>query len=175
MSASVSSIFVAARSGDPMQRRDRVRALAGRGLEGDRNLRAEPHAGRDSDVTLIEMEVLEALRDETGTDLTEGGSRRNVHTRGVALNELVGREFRVGEVVLRGQGLCEPCLSLAEACGDRGVIRGLVHRGGLRASIERGGTIAVGDPVLVGGPEQSGSRASFEAQSGSEASRTGLR
>lgn len=128
---------------------ERVAALAGRGLEGDRNLRAEPRSDRDSDVTLIEMEVLEGLREESGIDLTEGGSRRNLHTRGISLNELVGQEFSVGEVVLRGQGLCEPCLSLAEACGDRGVIRGLVHRGGLRASILRGGIISVGDPIAV--------------------------
>lgn len=127
----------------------RVAALAGRGLEGDRNLRAEARADRDSDVTLIEVEVLEGLREESGIDLTEGGSRRNLHTRGISLNELVGQEFSVGEVVLRGQGLCEPCLSLAEACGDRRVIRGLVHRGGLRASILRGGVISVGDPIAV--------------------------
>jgi MOSC domain-containing protein YiiM len=128
---------------------ERVAALAGRGLEGDRNLRAEARADRDSDVTLIEIEVLEGLREESGIDLTDGGSRRNLYTRGISLNELVGQEFSVGEVVLRGQGLCEPCLSLAEACGDRRVIRGLVHRGGLRASILRGGIISVGDPIAV--------------------------
>ena len=150
MSGTVSAIYVAPRSGAPMEALERVAALAGRGLEGDRNLRGEPKAERDSDVTLIEIEVLEALRDETGIELTDGGSRRNLHTRGISLNELVGQEFSVGEVVLRGQGLCEPCLSLAEACGDRRVIRGLVHRGGLRASILRGGTISVGDPIAVG-------------------------
>lgn len=159
---------------------ERVSALAGRGLEGDRNLLAEPRADRDSDVTLIEMEVLEGLREESGIDLTDGGSRRNLHTRGVSLNELVGQEFSVGEVVLRGQGLCEPCLSLAEACGDRGVIRGLVHRGGLRASILRGGIITVGDAILVeaspaGASAEAQSAASAEPQSASEVSRTGLR
>jgi MOSC domain-containing protein YiiM len=151
---------------------ERVAAFAGRGLEGDRNLRVEPEADRDSDVTLVEMEVLEALSEETGIELTDGGSRRNLHTRGISLNELVGQEFSVGEVVLRGQGLCEPCLSLAEACGDRRVIRGLVHRGGLRASILRGGIIAVGDAILVADPP---APALAEAQSGSEVSRTGLR
>jgi len=164
MSGSVSAIYVAPHSGAPVVALERVAALAGRGLEGDRNLRAEPKADRDSDVTLIEMEVLEALREETGIELTDGGSRRNLHTRGISLNELVGREFSVGEAVLRGQGLCEPCLSLAEACGDRGVIRGLVHRGGLRASILRGGTISVGDAIVVA-----------EDQPASEVSRTGLR
>jgi MOSC domain-containing protein YiiM len=172
MSGTVSAIYVAARSGAPVEARERVAALAGRGLEGDRNLRAEPMADRDSDVTLIEAEVLEGLRDEMGIDLTDGGSRRNIHTRGVALNDLVGRDFSVGEAILRGQELCEPCLSLAEASGDSRVIRGLVHRGGLRASILRGGTIAVGDPIVIAGPPAS---ASAEAQSGSEASRTGLR
>jgi MOSC domain-containing protein YiiM len=172
MSGIVSAIYVAARSGAPVSALERVSALAGRGLEGDRNLSAEPKADRDSDVTLIEAEVLEELRDEMGIDLTDGGSRRNIHTRGVSLNELVGQEFSVGEVVLRGQELCEPCLSLAEASGDRRVIRGLVHRGGLRASILRGGTIAVGDPILVAAPPPG---VSAEAQSASEASRTALR
>jgi MOSC domain-containing protein YiiM len=155
-----------------MALRERVAALAGRGLEGDRNLRAEPKSDRDSDVTLIEMEVLEALREETGIELTDGGSRRNLHTRGISLNELVGQDFSVGEVVLRGQGLCEPCLSLADACGDRRVIRGLVHRGGLRASILRSGIITVGDAILAAG---SPAASSAEAQSASEVSRTGLR
>jgi MOSC domain-containing protein YiiM len=149
MSGTVSAIYVAARSGAPMVALQRVSALAGRGLEGDRNLSAQPSADRDSDVTLVEMEALEGLREETGIELSDGGSRRNLHTRGISLNELVGQEFTVGEVVLRGQDLCEPCLSLAEACGDQRVIRGLVHRGGLRASIVRGGTISVGDPIAV--------------------------
>jgi len=125
------------------------------------------------------MEVLEALREETGIELTDGGSRRNLHTRGISLNELVGREFSLGEAVLRGQGLCEPCLSLAEACGDRGVIRGLVHRGGLRACILRGGTISVGDAIVVAQPRASAGAepepASTEDQPASEVSRTGLR
>jgi MOSC domain-containing protein YiiM len=164
MSGSVSAIYVAPHPGAPVVALERVAAFAGRGLEGDRNLRAQPKADRDSDVTLIEMEVLEALREDMGIELTEGGSRRNLHTRGISLNELVGQEFSVGEVVLRGQGLCEPCLSLAEACGDRGVIRGLIHRGGLRASILRGGTISVGDAIVVA-----------EDQPASEVSRTGLR
>ena len=83
-------------------------------------------------ITLIEAEALEALEREHGVRLEPHESRRNIVTRGVALNELVGREFRVGEVVLRGLMLCEPCRHLEKLTGKQ-LIRGLVHRGGLRA------------------------------------------
>jgi MOSC domain-containing protein YiiM len=83
---------------------------------------------------------------ETGVPLNHEESRRNVLTRGISLNELVGRRFRVGEVECVGIELCEPCAHL-QGLTREGVLRGLVHRGGLRADVLAGGTIAAGDSV----------------------------
>jgi MOSC domain-containing protein YiiM len=127
---------------------ERVRAVAGRGLEGDRNFlqTGEPQPERDADLTLIASEALEALARDSGLQLTAAASRRNLLTRGIDLNALVGRRFRVGEVECSGIELCEPCRHL-ERLTMPGVLRGLVHRGGLRAAIVRGGEIGVGDPI----------------------------
>jgi MOSC domain-containing protein YiiM len=128
----------------------RVRAVPGRGLEGDRNFFAgegtQPE--RDRELTLISTEALEALAAEHGIELTPAESRRNVATRGIDLNRLEGRRFRVGEVECEGIELCEPCNHL-QGLTKSGVLRGLVHRGGLRAAILSEGDIAVGDPVAA--------------------------
>jgi MOSC domain-containing protein YiiM len=115
------------------------------GLAGDRYHEA-------GDITLIEAEALEGLRADTGIELTHEESRRQVLTRGISLNDLVGRRFRVGSVELMGAELCEPCAHLQSLTYD-GVLRGLVHRGGLRADVVHAGRIAVGDPVMVSTPE----------------------
>jgi MOSC domain-containing protein YiiM len=149
----VASIHLAAAAEATASAVQEVRAVAGRGLEGDRyfggsgTFSDRPGDGRD--VTLIELEALEALRAETGIELGPGDSRRNLATCGVPLNHLVGHQFRVGEVVLRGARLCEPCSHLARLT-EAGVLPGLVHRGGLRADIVVGGLIRAGDPILPG-------------------------
>jgi len=100
----------------------------------------------DRELTLIEAEAIEAVKHEYDFELAPGDARRNVVTRGVALNHLVGREFQIGDVKIRGIRLCEPCKHLQRLTG-RDVILGLTHRGGLRAQILTEGTIHVGDPV----------------------------
>jgi MOSC domain-containing protein YiiM len=100
----------------------------------------------ERNLTLIEAEALEGLFEEAGIELTAAESRRQVLTRGVRLNDLVGTRFRVGEVECVGEEWCEPCSHL-EGLTRHGVLRGLVHRGGLRADIVRDGRIAVGDEV----------------------------
>ena len=124
---------------------ERVRAEAGRGLEGEYHFSERPDPGQS--VTLIAAEALEGLREDAGIELSHEASRRNVLTRGVDLNALLGRRFSVGAVECEGVELCEPCNTLVKLTGERGVLRGLVHRGGLRADIVSGGEIAVGDPV----------------------------
>jgi MOSC domain-containing protein YiiM len=135
----VEAIHVAAAAGGPMVPLAEVRAVPGRGLEGDRYFSktgtSSRHEGADRQITLIEVDALEP-----------GESRRNVATRGVAVNHLVGRRFRIGEVRLRGLRLCEPC-SHMERLSGKPVRSGLVHRGGLRAEILTEGVIRVGDPV----------------------------
>ena len=122
----------------------------GRGLQGDRYFAGlgtysnNPGSGRH--VTLIEIEAIEALQREYQVEIEASLSRRNIVTHAVALNHLVDREFTVGEVRLRGMRLCEPCARL-ERLSRRGAMRGLIHRGGLRAEILTGGTIHVGDAI----------------------------
>ncbi len=144
----VVSIHISEEAAGPMKSVDATRAVAGQGLEGDRYfLRKARKHGPDREVTLIEIEAIEALERDYGVKLSPGDARRNIVTRGVALNHLVGKEFRVGEAVLRGIRLCEPCQHLVELTGQEKVLRGLVHRGGLRAQIVKDGMIRVGDHI----------------------------
>ena len=140
---SVDSINITATIGERIVSVKEVRAVAGKGLEGDRYFE---HTNRDRQVTLIEAEAIEALARESGVELKPGDARRNIVTRGVALNHLVEREFRVGEVTLRGIRLCEPCAHLAGLTTQK-VLPGLVHRGGLRAQILNDGVIRTGDII----------------------------
>jgi MOSC domain-containing protein YiiM len=131
------------------ERVDAVEVLPDQGPRGDRYFADAPDAerrGEGRDLTLIEAEALEAFTAETGIPLTHEESRRNVLTRGVGLNDLVGKRFRVGTVEAVGIELCEPCTHLQGLTRD-GVLRGLVHRGGLRADVVAAGTIATGDEV----------------------------
>ena len=128
---------------------EQVRAVAAKGLEGDRyflGLGTFWKPNPDYEITLVESEALEALEHDFGVELAPAESRRNIVTRGVALNDLVDHEFQVGEAILRGLRLCEPCAHL-ERLTQKEVIPGLTHRGGLRAQILIGGTIKVGDRV----------------------------
>jgi MOSC domain-containing protein YiiM len=129
---------------------EQVRALAGRGLEGDRYFNDlgtySNHSGTGRHVTLIEIEAIEALKRDYDIDLPPALTRRNIVTRAMPLNHLVGCKFKIGEVTLRGTRLCEPCSHL-EKLTRPGVIRGLIHRGGLRAEIIVGGMIQVGNKV----------------------------
>ena len=130
---------------------ERVRAIPGKGLEGDRYFNARgtysdrPGPGRE--VTLIEAEAVEAMERDNEIAIPKGASRRNIITRGAPLNHLVGQEFEVGQVRLLGIRLCEPCSHL-ESLTQKGVLAGLVHRGGLRATILTEGTVRVGDPIV---------------------------
>ena len=148
----VVAIHIAPGRGEPMLGLDRVRAIAGVGLEGDRYAAQtghwSPNTGVDRDITLIEAEVIEDLAATDGIRLDPGDSRRNVTTRGIRLNELVGRRFRVGDAICEGTRLCEPCQYLTDLLG-KPVLKPLVHRAGLRARIVEGGEIAVGAEVAA--------------------------
>ena len=131
-----------------------ARAVPGRGLEGDRYFARAgtysnvPEPGRD--VTLVEIEALETLEQTCGVALPPAETRRNIATRGVPLNELVGRQFQIGDVTLAGVELCEPCAHMAQVVGKDAmtrVLRSLVHHGGLRADVVSEGVIHVGDTV----------------------------
>jgi MOSC domain-containing protein YiiM len=145
----VISINIAAEAATPMQSVEEARAVPGRGLEGDRYFEHKGTFSKplpDRELTLIEAEALEAMKRELDVDYGLGDSRRNVVTRGVPLNHLVGKEFWIGEVKARGLRLCEPCSHLQKLSHDK-VLPGLVHRGGLRAEILSEGMIRVGETV----------------------------
>lgn len=131
---------------------DAAFARARRGLEGDAYFDgsgARESADRDGrDLTLIAAEALDELASEKGISLALHEPRRNIVTRGIALNELVGQLFRVGEVVCVGRRLCHPCSHL-EGLTYPGVLRGLVNRGGLRADVLSDGWIRAGDEIRV--------------------------
>ncbi len=156
----VASLHIAAEAGAAMVVVPEVRAVPGRGLEGDRYFLGRGHysdrpsyGGRE--VTLIETETIEALLtgvlnssgERLGIKVSAAETRRNIATVGVPLNHLVDRTFRVGAVELRGTRLCEPCKYVEELTGRPRLMQGLLHRGGLRAQIVTGGVIRVGDPV----------------------------
>lgn len=146
----VVSINIATSEGNPMQPVDQIRAVPGRGLDGDRyfnNTDAGWADEPDREITLIESEAFEGMKRESGLDLQPSEGRRNIVTRGVALNHLVGREFNVGDVRLRGMRLCEPCSHLQKISKQPGILGGLIHRGGLRAQILSEGIIKVDDGI----------------------------
>jgi MOSC domain-containing protein YiiM len=154
------AVCIGPHTAEALQAVEQVEAVAGRGLIGDRYYHGEgTFAKKDSpdrEVTLIESEALEALTRDCEISLRPDQTRRNLITRGVPLNHLVGKEFSIGEVVLRGLRLCEPCGHL-ERLTTKGVEKGLLHRGGLRAQILRGGTLrpgAVIRPAACASPEK---------------------
>jgi MOSC domain-containing protein YiiM len=148
----VELIAVAAEKEAPMRAVERAVAIAGRGLEGDRYVDGagtfSNAAARGHDLTLIAAETLDALVLPSGERIAYADARRNVVTRGIDLDALIGRHFRIGAVECVGQRPCEPCAHL-ERLTAPGALRALVHRGGLRADIVGGGTIEVGAPVAA--------------------------
>lgn len=128
-----------------MESHEEIAAVAGFGLEGDRNFK--PHDRPGYEITLVTQEAVDALADQHGIVLAPGGARRNLVTRGVDLNDLVGRRFRVGEVELEGVRPCHPCEGLEELNGVPGLRKALSGYGGLRADIVAGGIIRVGDGI----------------------------
>ena len=153
----VISIHIAPTVGAPMVARDSIRAAAGQGLEGDRYFLGEGFyswfGGPLREVSLIEAEVLERLASDYHLELAPGETRRNIITQGVPLGHLVGRTFRIGQVLMRGVEICEPCKHLVDLTGKNQLLSALIHRGGLHAQILTDGEIHTNDPVLPEGDE----------------------
>lgn len=144
----VEAIVITPEESGPLRRVTSVEAVAGRGLVGDRYFAREDAVDPDDNITLIEAEAIEAVAAEHGIALSVEQLRRNVVTRGVALNDLVGATFKLGPVTVKALELCEPCKHLESLTQD-GVLEAFVHRGGLRGVVVEGGVISVGDGVVV--------------------------
>ena len=153
LSGTVEGLAVAPAAEVPMQLVETAQARAGRGLDGDRyaagagtfSPRADSRPGYD--LTLIAAETLEELA-AAGTVLDFAGSRRNVLTRGIDLDALIGRTFRIGDVLCEGRRQCEPCAHLDRLSGP-GVLRPLIHKGGLRVDVLGDGEIRLGAPIAT--------------------------
>jgi MOSC domain-containing protein YiiM len=147
MRGTVELIHIADVKGAPVRPLEAVDAVAGVGLAGDRNHRE----GGDSpgrDLTLIEAEEIEQLARNHGIDLAPGETRRNITTRGIRLNDLVGKEFWIGEVLARAVKINEPCQYLQDLVG-KPILKPLAHRAGIRADLLTDGRISIGDRVEV--------------------------
>ena len=153
MSGEIIAIFTSTAAQAPMASVEEVLLEPGKGLVGDRYYREtgtfsdKLKGQRDSEVTLIESEEVERFNQEKGLRLGLGDLRRNLVTRDVRLKDLVGRQFQIGDVVLEGVRLCEPCGHLAKTVTPE-VLPGLVHRAGLRAFVVSGGVLRSGDKVV---------------------------
>ena len=158
----VVSISITPDAAAPLHIVDAAIAVVGKGLEGDRYFSGggtySSHPGEGRHVTLIETEAVEALNAKLGSTFAPGEMRRNVATRGIALNHLVGRDFRVGEVLLRGVRLCEPCAHL-ESLTREGILKQMLHRCGLRGLTRRELCQPLGCQVLRLGVDHFGRRA----------------
>jgi len=149
----ITQILIAESTSSLMWSPHEVAAVPGQGLEGDRYFEGKgtfsPDPQKpDFELTLIEQEQIDAFVSTSGLPFTAAHARRNLVTTGVDLNSLVGREFLVGAVRVRGIRLCEPCRYLAAITFPE-TLKGLVHKGGLRAQVLTGGTIRVGDAVCA--------------------------
>jgi MOSC domain-containing protein YiiM len=141
---SVEAIFVAAKRGELPRAVESVQAVAGKGLAGNRYFdTGRPH----QELTLIEAEQLERALAEDRLQIDAAATGRNILTRGIDLNALVGKRFRVGAVECRGVQLCEPCTTM-QARTAPGAIKALAHRAGLNAEILVGGEVRAGDAVV---------------------------
>lgn len=142
-------IYTAPDTGEDMIEREKVTAVEDRGLEGDRYFKGkgiwnewEDNPNNEaSDITFIEAETLDAVEKDYDIDLDPSDPRRNVVTRGVPLNHLVGKQFTVGDAVCKGLNLCEPCGYMQGLVGKGKVGEALKHRGGLDARVVETGQI----------------------------------
>ncbi|MES3008200.1 MAG: MOSC domain-containing protein [Pseudomonadota bacterium] len=148
--SAVIAIFTAAERAAAPQPHHSVSMVAGAGISGDRHCNqqesflARPQPERATEATLIEAEAIDAFNQTQGLALGYGDLRRNIVTRGVDLNALVGKRFHLGDIEFEGIELCEPCNSLARRITPL-VLPHLVHRAGLRAAVLSSGTLQVGD------------------------------
>ncbi len=152
------SIHISPTAAAPVRTIPEARVVPGKGIEGDRYFDGRGtwsnHPGAGREVTLIELEAIEAVKLESNIELAPQDARRNLVTRGVPLNHLVGREFTIGGIRFKGLRLCEPCTHL-EGLTANGVKAALLHRGGLRTEVIQEGIIRPGDAIEAVGESKS--------------------
>ena len=150
----VTAIFITPDKGLPMQPQQKVHAIAGVGLEGDRYARGTGAYSKSKrevirHVSLVSEEAIDAANAEQGTNFTASETRRNILTQGIDLNTLVGQEFFVGGVRMRGVELCDPCARPSALSHKPNFEPAFRQRGGLRAEILSNGDIAINAPIQI--------------------------
>lgn len=148
----VVGIYIAQNQGDQTVSVDRIHVVPGMGIEGDRYFNKRTELAKQSktgrEITLIELEAIDSIRLIDGIQITPQETRRNIITKGIPLNDLVGHIFFIGMIKLRGVRLCEPCQYLANKTDPR-ILHAMVHRGGLRADLLSEGYIQTNDIITA--------------------------
>ena len=152
MTGRVIEIYIATQSDAPVEPQASAQLEAGQGILGDRHflpqqaLAMDDASRRKEDISIISADELDAFNAQFELSIPHGDFRRNIITRGIDLNALVGKRFRIGTVLCEGMELCEPCSKLAKNV-SRLVLPHLVHRGGLRAAVIESGQVVPGDTI----------------------------
>ena len=141
----VVEIGIADTKGSRIKKVSEVDAFKGKGLLNDRKFRENNH--RESQITLVEIENINHFNKISKTNIPPVDFRRNIVTENIRLNELIDKEFFIGNVKLKGHDLCRPCKYLQEKLKQKNFIKEFLHKGGLRCEILSDGKINVGDVI----------------------------
>ena len=144
---SVVNICITSESGKKMESINSIKVIANKGIVNDRYFKEDND--KNNQITLIESENVDYYNKVSGTNLIPTDFRRNVITKGISLNILVGKEILIGEVRLKVHDLCEPCRYLQELLGEKNLVKKLLNRGGLRCELLTNGNINVNDPIKI--------------------------
>ena len=145
--AKVIEIAISENSGKVMINVDSVESIAGKGLVNDRHFKENNE--KKSQITLIEIENINHYNQISGTSISSKDFRRNIITKGIKLNELVGSEFFIGQVKVKAHDLCRPCQYLQESLNQKNLVKELLRKGGLRCEILISGKISIGDKIKI--------------------------
>ena len=144
---SVVNICITSESGKKMESMNSIKVIANKGIVNDRYFKE--NNDKNNQITLIESENVDYYNKISGTNFIPTDFRRNIITKGISLNKLVGKEILIGTVRLKIHGLCEPCRYLQELLGEKNLVKKLLNRGGLRCGLLTNGNINVNDPIKI--------------------------
>ena len=145
--SSVVNICIASESGKKMEEINSIKVIANKGIVNDRYFKEDND--KNIQITLIESENVDYYNKISGTNLIPTDFRRNVITKGISLNKLIGKEILLGEVRMKVHDLCEPCRYLQELLGEKNLVKKLLNRGGLRCELLTNGNININDLIRV--------------------------
>ena len=143
----VSNICITGESGEKMQEINSVEVIANKGIANDRYFKEDND--KDIQITLIQSENVDYYNQISGTNFSPTDFRRNIITKGISLNELVGKEILIGEVKIKVHRLCDPCRYLQELLVQKNLVKKLLNRGGLRCELLTDGSININDVITV--------------------------